>query len=87
MNFTIIDFDEFYGFHQLCLAVRKEVLLLTSAGQFIFILLFRMGQSTEVLAVFFYQYTSRQYYYSTVRRLKRQEVQEMSRLELLVNWL
>jgi len=48
-----------------------------------FLLLFSVGQSTEVLAVFFYQYTLRQYYYSTVRRLIQQEGQEMSRSRVI----
>jgi len=39
MDFTIIDFYEFYGFHQLCLAVRKEVLLLTSSGSLFLIII------------------------------------------------
>ena len=42
-------------------------------------ILFRMGQSSEVLAVFFYQQTPCQYYYGTIREYIRQEVQKTSR--------
>ena len=43
---------------------------LTKSAHFI---LFRMGYSFEVLAVFFYQQTSDQYYYGTVRGYIRQK--------------
>ena len=43
---------------------RSIIDYLTKSAHFI---LFRMGQSFEVLTVFFYKQTSDQYYYSTVR--------------------
>jgi len=48
---------------------RSIIDYLTKSAHFI---LFRVGQFSEVLAAFFYQQTSDQYYYGTVKRYIRQ---------------
>ena len=55
-----------------CTSQSERIIIdyLNKSADFI---LFRMGQFPKVLAVFFYQQTSGQYYYGTVRRFIRQE--------------
>ena len=48
------------------------------------LILFRMGQSSEVLAVFFYQQTSGQYYYGTIREYIRQKCRDVSVLGFII---
>ena len=61
MDFTSTDF---YGFISFTLQLERIIIdYITKATHF---KLFRMGQSSEVLAVFFYQQTPCQYYYGTV---------------------
>jgi len=60
---------------------RSNIDYLTKSSHFI---LFRMGQSSEVLAIFFYQQILYQYYYGTVRGYIQQEVQKCLSLEFTV---
>ena len=88
---TEVSYYEFHHYRFLWILWISSALSRSPEGSIIahltrpvYFLLFRVGQSIEVLAVFFYQYTSRQYNYSTVRRLILQKVQKMFNPEFII---